>query len=121
MVMNFRCERDVTIPMVEKKAPALSDPLHEYWNGLLDIAGVYDGSVLPAIQLAGVSFKQAIEPAKAAYVSTAQTELQADATRTAQQRQEVADLLAGIVQTTLAVVGTAAQVWATQYCYTHAC
>jgi hypothetical protein len=92
-VAGYTCERNVMLPIIEKEVPAASEAYREHWDRMLEAAAVRDQSVLPVIQKAAADFKRTIAPARAAYFSDVQAALQADAAATAQQRQEIVDLL----------------------------
>jgi hypothetical protein len=93
VVAQYTCERDVALRIVEKEVPAASRAFREYWDRMLQAAAIRDQSVLPVIDKAIADFGQAVTRAKAAYRSDLQAALQADAAETAQQRQELFDLL----------------------------
>jgi hypothetical protein len=101
LVADYTCERNADLPIIEREVPAASEAFREYWGRMLEAAAVRDQSVLPVIQMANADFGQAVAPARAAYRSDLQATLQADAAATAQQQQEIGDLLG------LAVVGFA--------------
>ena len=90
---DYTCQRSADLRIIEKEVPAAFEAEREYWYRMLEAAAVRDQSVAPVIQKASADFTQAIAPAKAAYSSDVQTALRADAAATAQQQQEISDLL----------------------------
>jgi hypothetical protein len=93
LVADYTCERNAGLPVVEKEIPAASEAYREYWDQMLEAAAIRDQSVLPVIQKAQADFGQAVAPARAAYQSDVLAALQADATASAQQQQEIANAL----------------------------
>jgi hypothetical protein len=122
---SSRCERDIRLPLYESEIPAASNALHEYWEVYIRAGAAYDAAVQPALVKAAIDYKRALEPAKAAFRTRAQSALddtaQADAYEAARVREDIMQLLAGLVQTTIAVAGAVAEVRAIQYCSTHVC
>ena len=92
-VTDDTCFRNACLPIIEKEVPAASEAYREFWDRELEAAAIRDQSVLPVIQKAEADFGQAVAPATVAYRSDLQAALQADAAATAQQQQEIADLL----------------------------
>jgi hypothetical protein len=121
MVVNFRCNRDARMPILEKRVPAASDAFVSFFNRQLAIAAVYDRMALPELEAAKTRFNAAINPARDAFRSEVQAVLRADAAATTQQRQDIINLLTARAQTTIAVAGAVAGVRAIQYCNTHGC
>jgi hypothetical protein len=121
MVVNMKCDNAARMSILERRVPAATNALNEFFDSKIKGATAYDRFVLPAIQTARVDFKNSIQPAKAAFISEVQAALQADAAATARQRQEISDLLLALVQTTIAVAGAVADVRTIQYCNTHGC
>ena len=42
MVVNYKCERDIRLPLTEKMIPTASDAVHDFYNDLLGAAATYD-------------------------------------------------------------------------------
>jgi hypothetical protein len=121
MVVNYVCDRDAKLSIVDGKYPGLARALRVYFGESLANAVRYDAAVLPVMQDANADLSAAMQPIKAAFVSEAREAVMADAAISERQRQDVANLLSGMADVVVTVAGTVSDIRTIQYCSKHAC
>jgi hypothetical protein len=121
MVVNYTCDRNSKLPLLQTNNPGLAKALSTYYDNMLRVASRYDSIVLPVRRAAKADFDGVVGPAKVEFAAEVRSALQADADATAEQRQDVMNLLLGLAQTTVAVAGIVSDVRTMQFCSSHVC
>ncbi len=98
MVINYTCERDAKMPIIERNFPAAVGIERNYWDRMLEAAAVYDKAALQIIQDANLEMAPALRPATATFMSSVQEAIDEDAEKTARQTEEVENILSAIIQ-----------------------